>query len=192
MTEKKSPPPPPHTLSGAALLEHVRRTYDTSKLGGKDRVGFEMHGLGPSLRLTRLHEGFAEFTLPVEQRHTNSHGTLHGGCIAALVDVVGSAAIMTRGPLRHVSTDINITYLQATSMGDVITVRGTCSRAGGRIAFSEVRVLREARNGEVVDAEGGEFPSAAASSPPSPLLTCVARGRHTKYILKTPLRHSRL
>ena len=209
------------TRDTTALLDFVKSWYDTSR-EKPDTVGYEFNAFGAgALRLIEAREGFVEFVLTVQPRHTNSHGTLHGGCLASLVDVVGSAAIMTRGPLRHVSTDINVSYLQASNVGDVVVVRGTCARAGGRLAFSEVTVLREARAGEVLHEEpigsssggggggGGDGGSNSSSSSsnsgggsadagregPSPSrrrLTCVARGSHTKYILKTPLPTSRL
>jgi acyl-coenzyme A thioesterase PaaI-like protein len=40
--------------------------------------GFETTALGV-LKLIHAREGHVEFTLRVEQRHLNAHGTLHGG-----------------------------------------------------------------------------------------------------------------
>ena len=47
------------------------------------------------------------YELTVSEEHVNRHETLHGGCIATLVDVVGSVAIATLGSFNHVSIDIN-------------------------------------------------------------------------------------
>ena len=127
------------TRDTTALLDFVKSWYDTSR-EKPDTVGYEFNAFGAgALRLIEAREGFVEFVLTVQPRHTNSHGTLHGGCLASLVDVVGSAAIMTRGPLRHVSTDINVSYLQASNVGDVVVVRGTCARE--RSAGSSIGLL---------------------------------------------------
>ena len=112
------------------MIMAVRQWYDASMSDVGDRLGFETSALGRDFRLVEAEPGFVEFTMPVERRHTNSHGTLHGGCIASrkiclyyciwlashlshfdsifalsllavrhtVIDVVGSAAIMTRGP----------------------------------------------------------------------------------------------
>lgn len=50
----------------------------------------------------------AEFT--VTEEHTNSAGSLHGGCTATLIDSISSFALMTDkiNNLPGVSVDLNI------------------------------------------------------------------------------------
>ena len=49
----------------------------------------------------------------------NTANTLHGGAIASLVDLVGSASIYASGvPTSGVSVEINVSYLDA-ALADV-------------------------------------------------------------------------
>ena len=41
----------------------------------------------------------------------NRYGTLHGGCIATIVDTVGTAALVTMSPISGVSLSISVDYL---------------------------------------------------------------------------------
>ena len=82
--------------------------------------------------------------------------------------------------MRHVSTDMNQTYLRPTKDGTVVTVNGECSRSGGRLAFADVTVWRPAESAD----------EAAAARTDGQIM--VALGRHTKYILRHPLPSSRL
>lgn len=48
----------------------------------------------------------------------NTGNSLHGGATAALVDIVGSAAILTMGaPTTGVSVEINVSYLDGAYVG---------------------------------------------------------------------------
>lgn len=49
--------------------------------------------------------------LKVEEEHINKLGTLHGGLIATLVDVISSMALINTGGAPGVSVDMNITYV---------------------------------------------------------------------------------
>ena len=82
--------------------------------------------------------------------------------------------------MRHVSTDMNQTYLRPTVEGTVVTVESKCLRSGGRLAYADVELWRPA-----LDAD--ETAAARADGQ-----VMVALGRHTKYILKNPLPKSRL
>lgn len=49
----------------------------------------------------------AEFT--VDDEHTNSGGTLHGGCTSTLIDAISTYALMTQGKgVAGVSIDLNV------------------------------------------------------------------------------------
>ena len=50
--------------------------------------------------------------MKVEEQHANKRGTLHGGMIATLVDVISSLALLcTERGISGVSVDMNITYV---------------------------------------------------------------------------------
>lgn len=197
-----------------------RAWYDEPRL-----PGFESHAV-KGLRFVTASKGRVEFRMVVTKDHINYVGTLHGGCIATLVDVVGSAAILSvsitnlraqepqercttlceraracvrvsgwmlpcatlitvtcvclyvltlttnteqMGPVKHVSTDINTTYIAGTNPGEEVVIIGRCSKAGGRLAFSDVDLFKVVKKGGRGEEEQREL---------------VAQGRHTKYIFR--------
>lgn len=60
--------------------------------------------------------------MPVHARVQNRNGHLHGGCTATLVDVVGTAALLTISPRGGVSLSINTNYLDPMPGGGVVLV----------------------------------------------------------------------
>ncbi|XP_020228306.1 uncharacterized protein LOC109809410 [Cajanus cajan] len=69
-----------------------------------------------SLQVDLIEPGRIVCSMKIPQRLLNAGNSLHGGATAALVDVVGSAAIPTVGysaPNTGVSVEINVSYLDA-------------------------------------------------------------------------------
>lgn len=60
--------------------------------------------------------------LPVHKRVQNRYGTLHGGAIATLIDVVGTAALLTVGQKGGVSLAINSNYLSPMPGGGEVLI----------------------------------------------------------------------
>ncbi|RWW69794.1 hypothetical protein BHE74_00022606, partial [Ensete ventricosum] len=104
-----------------------------------------------------------------------SGNVLHGGVVATLVDVVGSAAIISSGlPTTGVSLDINVSYLDPAFTGlptvkysisvwllffqEEIEMESKLLHAGKAVAVASVE-LRNKRTGKL-----------------------LAQGRHTKYL----------
>lgn len=100
-------------------------------------------------------------SLRVPARLVNSGNFLHGGAIAAFVDIIGSAAIFTTGAKSSgVSVEINVSYLDAAKLGEEIEIEGKVLRVGKAIAFVTVDLRK--KTGQL-----------------------VAQGRHTKYLAVT-------
>jgi hypothetical protein len=59
---------------------------------------------------------------------------VHGGCIATLVDVIGSAAIVTLADRGGVSVSINTTYLSPAPIGQASEGWG-CGWRGGWVGW---------------------------------------------------------
>lgn len=99
--------------------------------------------------------------LEIEKMHTNRFGTLHGGTIATLVDLVGSLAIASRGYFSTgVSTDLNCTYVRSGGVvGQRIHVEAICDNAGRSLAYTDVTFRDDTRR-------------------------LFARGSHTKFLGK--------
>lgn len=101
--------------------------------------------------------GVAECEFVVDSRHQNSYGTLHGGAISSLVDIVGTMALLAKDHTRGgVSVDLNVTYLKAAKVGETVKVRGRVLRLGKSLGFTQVDIFA------------------------SDAVTILATGRHTK------------
>ena len=109
----------------------------------------ESAGAIPLLQTLGIHpvefgDGFAVMMVAVDQRHLNYFGGCHGGLIAALVDTVCffSRELLPAG--RLVTTNnLNIHYVRAASLDDVLTARSTLLHLGKRTASLRVDVTNQ-------------------------------------------------
>ena len=100
--------------------------------------------------------------LTVSESMTNSYGTMHGGCIGTLIDVLGTLACLVNDPSRAgISLDINVSFVNAIKTGENIQCVGKLLKTGKTIAFTQIDLYRS-----------GDYRH-------------IASGRHTK-ILPTP------
>ena len=111
---------------------------------------------------TRIGDGSVECTLEVTESLANNYGTLHGGAISTIVDVVGTLALLAVDPSRAgVSVEMNTSFCSAAKIGESLTLTGRTLRYGKSLGFTEIEVRKAA---------------SAGGAPP----TLVATGRHTK------------
>ncbi|KAH9622202.1 hypothetical protein KSS87_018463 [Heliosperma pusillum] len=116
---------------------------------------FIIHGL----QVNVIEPGRITCTFKVPPRLLNTANTLHGGAIASLVDLIGSAVIYTVGaPSTGVSVEINVSYLDAAQLNEEIEIEAKALRVGKSIGVVSVE-LRKKANGKI-----------------------IAQGRHTKYL----------
>ncbi|KAI9594146.1 HotDog domain-containing protein [Syncephalis fuscata] len=121
-----------------------------------NNTGFDTVVLG-NLKLQSAEKGHVVFTLVLEPHHLNANGNLHGGITAGIIDIVSSFSIASAGCyITGVSTDLNVSYLAASELGDTITIDSTCSRLGKTLAYTTTDV----KKGDVI----------------------LAQGRHTKFV----------
>ncbi len=114
------------------------------------------------MHCTAITSNHVTCVLTVSDALANNFGTLHGGCIATIIDVVGTLALLGVDPSRAgVSVEMNQTFCSAASIGDRVSVTGTVLRYGRTLGFTEVTIA-------MIDADGK-------------LGKTVAVGRHTKY-----------
>lgn len=133
------------------VTELVRRRMRESK--STELLGFEVES---------VHEGRAIFRLDVRPRHTQIHGVVHGGILAALADTTAAIAAYTVIPrgTEIATLELNINYLEPVP--------------GGRVK-ADARVLRAGRNFIVTECEiFNESGSLAAKA----LLTFSAASGH--------------
>lgn len=71
-------------------------------------------------------------------------GNLHGGCVATLIDICSSFAVLVgtgkQWSLIGVSTDLSVAYLSGVSEGDVIRLECEVQRVGKTLANIFTRV----------------------------------------------------
>ncbi len=110
--------------------------------------GFAAHPLHRALglRLEERREDFARISLaPSAVTQGGVGGGLHGGVLAALVDIVMLAALSTvqqAGREPAGTADLNITYLRP-AIGSRIYAEGTVVKRGRQLAMIEVSILDE-------------------------------------------------
>ena len=81
--------------------------------------------------------GNCTFQWKVEEEQVNGFGTLHGGFTAYVLDYSTSVALMAMGSKPGVSIDLNVSYLSAAKIGDIVTVETECRKLGKTLAFLE-------------------------------------------------------
>ena len=84
---------------------------------------------------------------------------MHGGCIATLVDVLSTAALVSVSDSSGVTLDLNVSYMTAAKDGDSVVIDARVLKVGKSTAALEVE-LRSVQTGSL-----------------------VAKGRHTKFLL---------
>ena len=113
---------------------------------GTDETGFR-HLIG--LHVTELGVGRAVLELAISPQHLNSHGSLHGGVLATMIDNTGGLAgchCTASGRQRKaVTLSLTTSFIAAASSGTVRAVGHT--RSGGRRIFvATTEVTDEAGN----------------------------------------------
>ena len=80
----------------------------------------------------------AEATLHAGDAHLNTHGTVHGGLVATLVDSALGGAVATEDA-SPVTISMTVTYLEPARPGR-LTARAQVRRRGSRITIVEADV----------------------------------------------------
>jgi uncharacterized protein (TIGR00369 family) len=94
------------------------------------------------IRYTDAGANFLEATMPVDSRHHQPMGILHGGATAALAESVASAAsgLELHGTSRHaVGLELSINHIRSVREG-TITARASALHIGGSTHVWEIRV----------------------------------------------------
>jgi len=120
-----------------------------SKEFDKDHILDHLNRLSPDtlmqtlgIRYTDAGPGCLEATMPVDPRHHQPMGVLHGGATAALAESVGSAAsgVLLRGTGRHaVGLELSINHIRSVREGP-ITARAQAIHTGGSTHVWEIRI----------------------------------------------------
>lgn len=105
--------------------------------------GTLMETLG--IRYTDAGDGFLEATMPVDARHHQPMGILHGGATAALAESVASAAsglALAGTGRRAVGLDLGINHIRSVTGGN-ITARAEAVHLGRSTHLWHIRITDE-------------------------------------------------
>lgn len=127
---------------------------------------FDQHTL-QDLQVISSEPGRVLCSLGVKPQLQNRYGTLHGGAIATLVDVVGSLALITQSSRSGVSLAINTLYLNPMPGGEVVLVDARVIKLGRDVATIEVQ-LKHGGSGHLA-ATGTHTKKLVSNSDMSPL-----------------------
>ncbi|KAJ3700356.1 hypothetical protein LUZ61_004061 [Rhynchospora tenuis] len=128
----------------------------SSKLPDNFFDQFLLHGL--SIDAVEHGRVLCSFSVP-PRLSSSSGGYVHGGIIASLADVVGSAVFYSAGILTSgVSLEISVSFVDVGSIGDEIEIEGKLLRAGKSVGVTSV---------DFVNKKTGKT---------------IAQARHTKYL----------
>lgn len=125
-----------------SLAERVQKAYDSMGRGANfNRI---MKGIR-SLSANNEGKLTAEFT--VLEEHVNDKGTIYGGLLAALVDVLTATCVKLVLPeSRIVSIELAVSYLSAAKIGENVFIEANCVKAGKSIAFTNACFYRRSDN----------------------------------------------
>lgn len=107
------------------------------------KAGFEINFnqyLG--INVLKMDDGYAEGELIIEQIHLNPWGTLHGGVMASVADIIGSCALRSLG-IFHASTNVSIDYLRATDGMKKLIAKAEVAKAGTKLCVCNVQLMDE-------------------------------------------------
>ena len=98
-----------------------------------------VHGFRRNLgyTTTKWAERFSEVQLTIDHRHDNSHGIVHGGVYAAMLDAAFGGAVAFCGTPGHMRSAVTITLqtiFMAPAKRGVLTATGRVLGVEGRVA----------------------------------------------------------
>ena len=87
-------------------------------------------------------DGTATVTLLADDRHLNPYGSVHGGCIATLVDSAMGGAVAAAGAEAPVTIEMKVTYLEPGRPGE-LRAEAKVRKRGKRITIVEAEVTQD-------------------------------------------------
>ncbi|MBC7819955.1 MAG: PaaI family thioesterase [Planctomycetaceae bacterium] len=118
--------------------------------------------LGPFLEGLRAEpvsfkKGHATWRLTVAEQHLRTHGILHGGVVATLLDTAMGRAVSTlcREDQSAVTAQLNVNFLRPSWSGETLTITGEVQHSGRQTAVARGEIRTSA--GVLVATGSGTF-----------------------------------
>ncbi|QJW89727.1 PaaI family thioesterase [Spirosoma taeanense] len=130
-------------------LTNPRLEYFRSQIGQDMKGSISPFGRWLNGTLRAAHHGRLVAEYRVREELTNPAGVLHGGAVAGILDDLIGATVFTLGrEFAYTSVSLNIDFLHAARLGDVITATADVIRAGKNIIHCEGRIV--AADGKII------------------------------------------
>lgn len=96
------------------------------------------------IRVTAMGPDWLEAEMPVDQRHIQPFGLLHGGASVVLAETLGSACAVLASPegTLAVGLEVNANHLAAVRAGDLVRARCRPLQAGRSVQVWQIEVTR--------------------------------------------------
>jgi uncharacterized protein (TIGR00369 family) len=126
MPRRQLPPEPRPTRPSPNLFRAARRG------------GFH-HEVGFRLLAEKSGRGYCTVCGPVEARHLNINGVVHGGVYATILDTAMGGAVLSllTEDETAATTSLYVEFLRAARKGELLTAVGHVLRRGRHVAFAE-------------------------------------------------------
>ena len=128
--------------TGLPLTEAGKVTYFAKHVGGAQRPlqGFDAtcDGVLTADAANQAQSQTQQWKLTVGKQVTNPMGALHGGCIATLVDIFGTAAIALSAPECGVASSLSVQYVSSAAMKSTVAWTAEIVKRGKRLVVVEV------------------------------------------------------
>ncbi len=112
-----------------AILDNLKGRVDAC--GYARLLGIEVEELSP---------GYARTRVKVAPDHQNWMPRTHGALVMSLVDHAWGISFATLGTKSYVAVQLNVNYLAAPGVGDILIAESRVIRAGESIGHAQVEV----------------------------------------------------
>ncbi|GAB5591159.1 hypothetical protein Unana1_06059 [Umbelopsis nana] len=105
--------------------------------------------INANLTIIEARPNFLVYEFIVGETHVNGLGNLHGGCVATLIDLCSSLAILVSGekmvPWRSagISTELAVSYIAGAPEGAKLRVENELLRSGKTLANLYTKIYNE-------------------------------------------------
>lgn len=96
------------------------------------------------IKYTHIGDDYLQATMPVDKRHHQPHGLLHGGASVVLAETVGSVAGNLAAPSNKVCVglEVNANHLRSVKSG-IVTATAKAVRLGRTIQVWQIEIENE-------------------------------------------------
>ncbi|HZK17861.1 MAG TPA: hotdog fold thioesterase [Clostridia bacterium] len=119
---------------------------------GQGRMEHDALAVLMGIKILEMRPGYAKSVMAVTPKLLNGVGLTHGGAIFSLADFTLAAASNAHGP-EALAINVNIHFLKATALGDVLTATASEQNLTKRTGLYRIKV-KNCKGEKIALAEG--------------------------------------